>query len=146
MPNATVKLISYEVTFHDGRDPIIFDLSTPEGVKKAKTEGFNLREGEEYKTSLKFTVEGDQISELYRTQEVFREGIRHSRGTKMLEGKGSFGPSDTPNVINTPHQGWEEAPGGRLRHGSYTARTSFSDDEDDTNMLDFGVRYRVQAH
>ncbi|KAJ6108307.1 rho-gdp dissociation inhibitor [Penicillium sp. IBT 18751x] len=76
--------ISYEVTFHDGRDPIVFDLSTPEGKKRAKTEGFDLRKGEEYKTSLKFTVEGDRISELYQTQEVFREGIRHSRGTKML--------------------------------------------------------------
>ncbi|KAJ5665984.1 E set domain-containing protein [Penicillium maclennaniae] len=126
MPNAIVKLVSYEVTFHDGRDPIIFDLSTPEGIKKTKTEGFDLREGEEYKTSLKFTVEGDRISELYQTQEVFREGIRHSRGTEML--------------------GWEEAPGGRLSHGSYTARTSFSDDEDDTKMPDFGVRYRAQAH
>jgi hypothetical protein len=34
--DANVKLISYEVTFHDGREPIIFDLSTREGIKKAK--------------------------------------------------------------------------------------------------------------
>lgn len=112
-------MVSYEVTVHDGRDPIIFDLSTPESVKKAKTEGFDLKKGEEYKTSLKLTVEADRISELDQTQVVFREGIRHSRGTKMLVrfiesglclqrglrgGQRSFGSSDTPNVITTPHK------------------------------------------
>lgn len=82
--DANVKLISYEVTFHDGRKPVIFDISTPEGIKKAKTEGFDLKESEEYKTRLEFTVEGDKISGLYQTQEVFREGRRHSWDANML--------------------------------------------------------------
>jgi hypothetical protein len=54
------------------------------GHQKAKTEGFDLREGEEYKIRLKITVEGNKISGLYQTQEVFREGLRHSWDTKML--------------------------------------------------------------
>ena len=92
----------------------------------------SLKEGCEYKTQISFRVQNDIISGLKYENKVSRGPLPSVKFCEML---GSYAPD--PSKVNTvvfPRREWEEAPSGMMLRGTYSAKTSFVDDDGATHL------------
>ena len=120
----------------NGRDPLRFDMSNHEALL---TGGLTvkLKEGCEYRTQLTFTVQNEIVSGLKYKNAVSRGPIPILKTDEML---GSYAPDPKkPNVAVFPRREWDKAPSGMMARGTYSAKTSFVDD-DGTSHLTFSYK------
>jgi len=127
-----VVIKELKIIFEDrpGGD-ITYTLETKEDLEKMKKTPFVLKEGCHYKTKVSFKIQHDIVSGLKYVNLVYRKGIRVAKEQTMI---GSFGPQVAPHEVVFPRHGWEEAPSGMLSRGSYTAKSQFVDDDDQTHL------------
>jgi Rho GDP-dissociation inhibitor len=105
----------------NGREPLTFDLSSPEPIHIV------LKEGCEYRTSISFVVQNDIVSGLKYQNVVTRNMLAKRKEEEML---GSFPPDPTKTVtVEIPRREWEQAPSGMTARATYSAKTTFVDDD-----------------
>lgn len=107
----------------EGREDIVHDLSTPEGLQKLKTEGISLKEGCKYKFRLSFIVQHDIVAGIKFVNTV-KKAIFSDVEDIMI---GSFAPSSVPHSFEFPKLNYREAPSGMLFRGKYNAKNEFKD-------------------
>jgi Rho GDP-dissociation inhibitor len=104
----------------NGRDPLTFDLSRNEPIHIV------LKEGCEYRTSLTFVVQNEIVSGLKYHNVVTRNMLAKRKEEEML---GSYPPDPKPVTIVVPRREWEQAPSGMTARATYSAKTTFVDDD-----------------
>eukprot|EP00030_Apusomonadida_sp_AF-17_P003216 a346178_113.p2 GENE.a346178_113~~a346178_113.p2 ORF type:complete len:221 (+),score=103.15 a346178_113:32-664(+) len=123
-PNDTRVVIIEEFGFiADGRDPIAFDFSTPEGVEAMKNSSITIKEGSEYNLRVRFRVQRDTVLGLRFNTVVKRSGLKVDTQSHMI---GSYAPTPAPVEFMFPS---ELAPSGMMARGKYKATSRFIDDD-----------------
>jgi len=137
-----VVIKELKIIFEDrpGGD-ITYTLETKEDLERMKKTPFVLKEGCHYKTKVSFKIQHDIVSGLKYINLVYRKGIRVAKEQTMI---GSFGPQVAPHEVVFPRHGWEEAPSGMLSRGSYTAKSQFVDDDEQTH-LEFEYAFDIKS-
>jgi len=110
---------------------ITYVLDSKEDLERMKKTPFTLKEGCSYKIKVGFRAQHDIVSGLKYVNAVYRKGIRVAKDNQML---GSFAPQAKAHEVIFPRLGWEAAPSGLLSRGSYTAKSQFVDDDNQTHL------------
>lgn len=113
-----------EVHFDDeGRDPLIFELDTDEGVDAIKEATIIIKENATYRIKVTFRVLREAVLGLKYGQNVYRRGVRVDKSITMI---GSYAPKADVIEHTFPD---EVAPSGMIARGHYTAKSKFTDDD-----------------
>jgi len=105
---------------------IVYPLIDEAAVQKMKDQPFVLKEGCKYMIKITFRVQHEIVCGLKYANMIYRRGVRVAKEEEMI---GSFGPQQKPHEVCVPRSGWEEAPSGMVSRGTYTAKSSFIDDD-----------------
>ncbi|KNC48013.1 RHO protein GDP dissociation inhibitor containing protein [Thecamonas trahens ATCC 50062] len=123
-----VVVISEFAFMSEGRDPIVFDFSTEEGVEAMKSSPIIIKEGCDYNLRVKFRVQNDTVLGLKFITTVKRKGVKVDNQIHMI---GSYAPK--PEVIEFEFP-TETAPSGMLARGKYKAYSKFMDDDKQVHL------------
>ncbi|KAH6634814.1 immunoglobulin E-set [Chaetomium sp. MPI-SDFR-AT-0129] len=114
-----------------GRAPVVIDLSAPGSVETLKKHPFKIKEGASFTMTAQFKVQHEILSGLHYVQAVKRKGIRVGKSSEMI---GSYAPNTAKQPIYSKKFQEETAPSGWAARGSYTASSSFVDDDKKTHL------------
>lgn len=116
----------------NGRNPLSFDLTRDEPIHIV------LKEGCEYKTQLTFHVQNDIVSGLKYRNCVSRGLLAKLRVEEML---GSYAPDPSKAItVVVPRREWDQAPSGMTARATYSAKTTFVDDD---GIEHFNLDYKL---
>lgn len=105
----------------EGRPEMELDLT--EDLAKIKKKHFVMKEGTMYKVRVYFYVQRELVCGLKYVQKSSKIGIQVD-STKFMVG--SYGPKEELYSYTTPV---EEAPTGMMARGSYSVKSTFTDDD-----------------
>ncbi|CAI5716925.1 unnamed protein product [Hyaloperonospora brassicae] len=121
-----VVVEEFKVEFReDGREDIVYKLSTPESVERMHATPFVLTESCQYRFVISFRVNGTIVSGLRFCNHV-KKAVAATRDEIVL---GSYAPRSESYVFVFPRQEWIEAPSGLFYRGKYTGKFTFVDDD-----------------
>ncbi|RLN51749.1 hypothetical protein BBJ28_00015365 [Nothophytophthora sp. Chile5] len=115
----------YRVEFEDGREDIVYQLDTLEGVEHMRTTPFVMEEGSRYRFVIAFRVNQTIVSGLRFCNKV-KKTVLASRDEIVL---GSYAPRSESYVFVYPRHAWMDAPSGLFYRGKYMGRFRFVDDD-----------------
>ncbi|CAN6636289.1 rho GDP-dissociation inhibitor [Trichomonascus vanleenenianus] len=131
-PGDKRRVVVLEMTMNvEGQDPVTFNLEDQGVVEKLKKNPIVIKERSRYHLNIKFRVQHDIVTGLRYIQVAKRGGIRASKTEEVC---GSYPPNtkEKPFYIKDMSEG--EAPGGMLARGTYTALSTFKDDDGITHL------------
>lgn len=109
----------------NGREPLVFDLTDEKNLAGGIVAV--LKEGCEYKTSIKFRVQNEIVSGLRYKNVVSRGPMAVDRTDEML---GSYAPDPSKEIsITFPKHEWHKAPSGMTARATYSAKSKFACDD-----------------
>jgi len=126
-----VVILELRIVIEGRPQDIVYTLKNESDVKHLKDKPFVLREGCKYQIKISFRVQHEIVSGLKYVNQIFRKGLRVAKEDEMI---GSFAPQEKPHIVTVPRNGWEEAPSGTLSRGSYSAKSSFVDDDKQSHL------------
>ena len=109
----------------DGREDIVYKLSTPESVERMRATPFVLTESCQYRFVISFRVNEAIVSGLRFCNHV-KKTVAATRDEIVL---GSYAPRSESYVFVFPRHEWMEAPSGLFYRGKYTGKFTFVDDD-----------------
>jgi len=133
--NVIVTQLRFIPKLGEGGEEVVLDLKGD--VKKFKDQKFVIKEGCKYTIAVKFYVQREIVAGLRYNQITLRKGIKVDKDSFMV---GSYGPKMTENTFVTPE---DEAPTGMMARGSYSVKSSFTDD-DKTKYLDWEWFFEIK--
>lgn len=107
----------------------------PNTLSKDNDSAFTLKENGEFRLRIKFRVQREIVLGLKKQMKVYRKGVRVSSEQVTM---GSFAPGKEHDFAFD----LEDAPGGFLARGTYTAQVIFIDD-DKNNHLQFDYKFKI---
>ncbi|MBK3568965.1 hypothetical protein [Streptomyces sp. MBT62] len=125
----------------EGQPSETWRLDSAQARKEVKETPFTLTEASHYRLKVGFQIRHGIVSGVKYVNAVSRKGIRVTKNQLML---GSFGPQNEAHEVIFPRHGWEETPSGILSRGTYTAKSSFVDD-DGKVQADFEYAFTIAA-
>ena len=119
-----VVIEEFRIIFEDPSvSDIVADLSTEAGLAMLRKDGVKVKEGSNFKFSIKFRINHSIVDGLMYTYSLTRMGFGDI-DTVVL---GSYAPQSQPHCFEYPRRAWEQAPKGMMFRGKYTARCKFED-------------------
>jgi Rho GDP-dissociation inhibitor len=107
----------------EGRENIVHNLDTQEGLDKLKTEGIKMKEGAKFKFRVGFKVQHEILVALTFTNTVSKMMMSEEEELMI----GSYPPASTAHTFLFPNFDYNEAPKGMLFRGKYKCKCSFVD-------------------
>ncbi|KAG3119650.1 hypothetical protein PI124_g2279 [Phytophthora idaei] len=120
-----VVVEKFKVEFEDGREDIVYNLDTLEGVEHMRTTPFVMAEGSRYRFVIYFRVNQAIVSGL-RFRNKVKKTVLSTNDEIVL---GSYAPRSDNYVFVFPRHEWMEAPSGLFYRGKYMGRFIFDDDD-----------------
>ncbi|EGZ15878.1 hypothetical protein PHYSODRAFT_302287 [Phytophthora sojae] len=120
-----VVVEEFKVEFEDGREDIVYNLDTLQGVEHMRTTPFVIEEGSRYRFAISFRVNQTIVSGL-RFHNKVKKTVLATRDEIVL---GSYAPRSENYVFVFPRHDWMEAPSGLFYRGKYMGRFIFDDDD-----------------
>jgi len=110
----------------EGRDEVVFDLTTPEALESLKKNPFTIKEGATFRLRVVFQVQHQILSGLKYRQTTTRAKVF---STDIIQMIGSYPPNtdDKPEHAMTFEP--ETVPSGMMARGKYTVSSRFVDDD-----------------
>lgn len=107
----------------EGREDIVHNLDTQEGLDKLKKEGIKMKEGAKFKFRVGFKVQHEILVALTFTNTVSKMMMSEEEELMI----GSYPPASTAHTFLFPNFDYNEAPKGMLFRGKYKCKCSFVD-------------------
>ncbi|ETK88096.1 hypothetical protein F441_07734 [Phytophthora nicotianae CJ01A1] len=120
-----VVVEEFKVEFEDGRENIVYNLDTLEGVEHMRTTPFVMAEGSRYRFVISFRINQAIVSGL-RFRNKVKKTVLSTNDEIVL---GSYAPRSENYVFVFPRHEWMEAPSGLFYRGKYMGRFIFVDDD-----------------
>ncbi|RLN94294.1 hypothetical protein BBJ28_00020253 [Nothophytophthora sp. Chile5] len=120
-----VVVEEFKVEFEDGREDIVYQLDTLQGVEHMRTTPFAMEEGSRYRFVIAFRVNQTIVSGLRFCNKV-KKTVLATRDEIVL---GSYAPRSESYVFVYPRHDWMDAPSGLFYRGKYMGRFRFVDDD-----------------
>ncbi|KAG7393949.1 hypothetical protein PHYPSEUDO_000126 [Phytophthora pseudosyringae] len=134
-----VVVEEFKVEFEDGREDIVYNLDTLEGVEHMRTTPFAMQEGSRYRFVISFRVNRAIVSGL-RFRNKVKKTVLATHDEIVL---GSYAPRSENYVFVFPRHEWMEAPSGLFYRGKYMGRFLF-DDDDHTEHLKLFYTFEIK--
>jgi len=126
-----VVISSLAVKFKDHPDGAVLKFDTEEDLKNCKKTPIIIKEGCDYRMTLKFRVQHTVVLGLKIQNQISKLGKTIAKDVEIL---GSYPPKTDFQSLDIPKTEWNTAPTGTLSRGDYNAKMKFMDDDGNTHL------------
>ncbi|KAF1334891.1 Rho gdp-dissociation inhibitor, partial [Globisporangium splendens] len=128
-----VVVEEFKVVFEDGREDIVYNLDTLQGIEHMRTTPFVMEEGARYKFAVSFRVNKAIVSGL-RFRNKVKKTVLSNIDEVVL---GSYAPRSMPYEFVYPRHEWIDAPSGMFYRGKYMAQFRLIDDDKQEHIKNY---------